>query len=380
MQHILDHSKENNFGPITAMDISQDEFLVCGHDKGGINIWELEHGVIIKSIKDYHSTAILSIKFWKDTYNHIISSDNESVIYLITLTKKLFSYEDKKVKLIDCSAGTVFSIAILRNEMIKEHPLSKLSLIALATIDKVLVISLVTMNVLYKMENDSIFGLPYLSWGIGALPGTLIYQIILISYMKDNEDNKDPILAVSWNKVIYLLKVSQSEDGSKIFKVSAHFISNKEIIYIGWISKNLILAVDGDKRIKTLYSGLFKNGDGSNLNANISEYKKAVMKTKSLNNDISYQSFLIKDPNVYQQKNIKTSFSNSNNQDFYKKSGPYYSNTILAFEGSKRIFILCVKNFYIGRLSNWDDYIKNLISQGDWLKSFTLCLDIYQGI
>ena len=204
----------------------------------------------------------------------------------------------------------------------------------------------------------------------------------------DDGDNKDPILAVSWNKVIYLLKVSQNEDGSNLFKISANFKSSTEIIYMGWISKNLILAIDQEKRIKTLYSSLFQNGDGSDPNSAMFNYKKAIMKTKSLDNDLSYQSFLIKDLNSSQKysnsteiipKKFLSNSLNNNKQDSYMKSGPCYCNTILTFEGTKRIFILCSKNLYIGRLSNWDEYIKNLISKGDWLKSLVLCLDIYQG-
>ena len=254
--------------------------------------------------------------------------------------------------------------------MIKGHLLFRLPLIAIAAIDKVLILSLGdTAIVLYKMENNSGFGLPYLSWGNGSLPG-INYPIKYLELpIIDDEDNKDPILAVSWNKVIYLLKVSQNEDGSHLFKVSANFKSSTEIIYMGWISENLILAIDQEKRIKTLYSSLFKNGDGSDPNSAMFNYKKAIMKTKCLDNDLSYQSFLIKD--------INSSPRNSNPTEIIQTNS--LSNTILTFEGTKRIFILCSKNLYIGRLNNWDEYIKNLISKGDWLKSLVLCLDIYQG-
>ena len=35
------------------MDISKDEYLVCGHEKGGINIWELEKGTNITGLQSY---------------------------------------------------------------------------------------------------------------------------------------------------------------------------------------------------------------------------------------------------------------------------------------------------------------------------------------
>jgi len=67
------------------------------------------------------------------------------------------------------------------------------------------------------------------------------------------EKTTSTILAISWGNQIELIPLVFSEElDKKNLLVKAHFIGEFEIIYMKWISYNMIIYVDSRKIIRTI--------------------------------------------------------------------------------------------------------------------------------
>ncbi len=75
------------------------------------------------------------------------------------------------------------------------------------------------------------------------------------------------IIAICWGTQIDLVPIIVADQMEKIeFKVSSYFENDYDILFMSWVSKNLILCVDQQNNILLLQTFKFvdKNHDNSN--------------------------------------------------------------------------------------------------------------------
>lgn len=324
---IFGSTKEQNYGAVSAIDISKDgDCLVAGYEKGQIIIWDLYSGSNLKTIVALHENVILKIKFYKDTKSHIITSDNVGNVYLLNVNKVLFSYTVDKQLLLCKSAGNVSSIQALRSQenFYNGHIVKNFTLVAICSINVMLIISLEPMvRILYKMERPAYVkegSVPYISWGKGCLK-------------EENSDMKNPLLAISWANIIYVFPILNIDlfDNKEAFQVKGFYYSDCDINYMSWIAPNLIVIMDSRKNFKILYSGFFEKGcydesmkPGPNL--------QCVMNCQQIDSEISFQTYF---------------------NDSTGRVRSCFQNTIVIGEQTNSIYMLGYKKLYIGRLFKW---------------------------
>lgn len=315
--------KEQNFGAVTALDISYDgESLVAGYEKGQIILWDLYSGGNLKTILGIHDKEILCLKFYKETKNHIISSDNVGFVYLITVNKVLFSYTVDKQLLLSKSAGNVSSIRNLRSQdpLYAGHMVRNYTLVALCSLNVLLIISLEPMvRILYKMERPEYIkegSVPYISWGKGCLKN-------------ENFDLKNPVLAISWGNMVFLMPIPSIDlyDNREAFQVKGLFCAESDINYMSWIAPNLLFIMDSRKIFKILYSGYFEKEKNVSSSQN-----SIVMNAQQIDSDISFQTY----------------FNDSTN-----RVRSCFQNTIAMNEISNSVYMLGYKKLFVGRLFKW---------------------------
>lgn len=324
---IFGSSKEQNNGGVSAVDISKDgESLVAGYEKGQIIIWDIYSGSILKSISGVHDTVILTIKFYKDTKSHIITSDNVGNVNLLTVNKVLFSYTVDKQLLLCKSAGNVSSIQALKSQdsFYNGHVVKTYTLVALSSLSVMLIIALEPMvRILYKMERPPYVKegyVPYISWGKGCLK-------------EDNLDMKNPLLAISWANVIYVIPIPNIElfDNKEAFQVKGFYYSDCDINYMSWIAPNLILIMDSRKNFKILYSGYFEKGcydDSLKPGANL----QCVMNCQQIDSEITFQTYF---------------------NDSTGRVRSCFQNTVVITENTNSVYMLGYKKLYVGKLFKW---------------------------
>ncbi len=173
-----DSGKDQTCGAVTALDISKDgDFLVSGFEKGLIVLWDINSGYALKNIVGISETAILCIKFYKESKSQIITSDNAGSVNLLNVNKVIFSFTVDKQLLLHKSAGKICGINILRsqNNFYINHFVRNCILVALCSMDTILIVSIEPMakSILKITKPDYVKegSVPYVSWGKGAIKG-----------------------------------------------------------------------------------------------------------------------------------------------------------------------------------------------------------------
>ena len=109
---LFELNNEENFGAITTMDISSDcETLVCGHEDGQLVLWNINTAYKIKIIFGIHSSPVLTITFWKDYKNFLLSTDLEGNLYSISIGKFFFSLIIDHQLLLEKNSGIISNIS-----------------------------------------------------------------------------------------------------------------------------------------------------------------------------------------------------------------------------------------------------------------------------
>uniref|UniRef100_A0A2K5PB67 Vacuolar protein sorting-associated protein 8 homolog n=1 Tax=Cebus imitator TaxID=2715852 RepID=A0A2K5PB67_CEBIM len=163
------------YGAISALSINNDcSRLLCGFAKGQVTMWDLASGKLLRSITDAHppGTAILHIKFTDDP-TLAICNDSGGSVFELTFKRVMGVRTCESRCLFSGSKGEVCCIEPLHSKPeLKDHPITQFSLLAMASLTKILVIGLkpslkVWMTFPYgRMDPSSV---PLLAWHFVAV-------------------------------------------------------------------------------------------------------------------------------------------------------------------------------------------------------------------
>uniref|UniRef100_A0A8C6KZS4 VPS8 subunit of CORVET complex n=1 Tax=Nothobranchius furzeri TaxID=105023 RepID=A0A8C6KZS4_NOTFU len=158
------------FGAVSALSINHDcSRLLCGFAKGQITMWDLANGKLLRTITDAHppGTAILHVKFTDDP-TVAISNDSGGSVFELTFRRVMGMRSCDSRCLFSGSKGEVCCIEPLRAPPdFTDHPIMCYSLLAMASLTKILVIGLkptlnVWMTFPYTKTDPS--SVPHLAW------------------------------------------------------------------------------------------------------------------------------------------------------------------------------------------------------------------------
>ena len=151
------------------------------------------------------------------------------------------------------------------------------------------------------------------------------------------------LLALSWfcKITVYAIPIVNKKIEFPI--LIGYYINKIPIMRISFFSNSIIFFFDEEKKIKT-------------INTN------SLSKEEILKEDNS-EGYLI-------DKNIESNFT-------LKNSEKLYYHFIISYP--KNIYIYCLNEFYHVRLLSWDECLKNLKENYDWMTMFCLGIDIYKG-
>ncbi|XP_060028078.1 vacuolar protein sorting-associated protein 8 homolog isoform X2 [Erinaceus europaeus] len=191
------------YGAISALSINSDcSRLLCGFAKGQITMWDLASGKLLRSITDAHppGTAILHIKFTDDP-TLAVCNDSGGSVFELTFKRVMGVRTCESRCLFSGSKGEVCCIEPLHSKPeLKDHPITQFSLLAMASLTKILVIGLkpslkVWMTFPYgRMDPSSV---PLLAW----------HFVSVHNYV-------NPMLAFCRGDVVHFLLVKRDESGA----------------------------------------------------------------------------------------------------------------------------------------------------------------------
>ena len=351
---------------ITCLDIT-DDFLdiLCGYQDGTIALINIRNSEIKYSTnkinKDISCLEIKIYKKEKDDIYFVSSWTNGQVFY--NSFKKLIFWRLTSSLIINnyIPFFMIKFVNISENNQYYYPELSSLNkYVLLGSLDqiKLFCIEPKIEQILEIKRPDNIIlenTAPDSQIGIGRVP-----EIVMRFAKKDEKNHL--ILIISWGKIIYFYQLTLSNgELTNEFKELGYYINIFDILRIGFINSSVVFCIDKSYGIKLLNT--FKINQGE-INFNDG---KPVIPEKNYLAEIEKSrhicEFILNEKKVLDSKNNKI--------DTFLYSILDNDCTIQVLVGEKQIY-----NY---NLVSWDYYLKELQKNNEFLKLFSVGIDIYNG-
>uniref|UniRef100_A0A673AXP5 Vacuolar protein sorting-associated protein 8 homolog n=1 Tax=Sphaeramia orbicularis TaxID=375764 RepID=A0A673AXP5_9TELE len=229
------------FGAVSALTINHDcSRLLCGFAKGQITMWDLANGKLLRTITDAHppGTAILHVKFTDDP-TLAVCNDSGGSVFELAFRRVMGMRSCDSRCLFSGSKGEVCCIEPLRAPSdFRDHPITHYSLLAMASLTKILVIGLkpslkVWMTFPYSKSDPS--SVPQLAW-----------QFVPVQKIVN------PILAFCKGDTVHFLLVKKEESGTIHVIKQRQLQISCDIISLSWINSRTLVLVDSHEKLQVL--------------------------------------------------------------------------------------------------------------------------------
>uniref|UniRef100_A0A663LYH3 Vacuolar protein sorting-associated protein 8 homolog n=1 Tax=Athene cunicularia TaxID=194338 RepID=A0A663LYH3_ATHCN len=229
------------YGAISALSINNDcSRLLCGFAKGQITMWDLASGKLLRSITDAHppGTAILHIKFTDDP-TLAICNDSGGSVFELSFKRVMGVRTCESRCLFSGSKGEVCCIEPLHAKVeLRDHPITQYSLLAMASLTKILVIGLkpslkVWMTFPYgRMDPSSV---PLLAWHFVAI-----------------QNSVNPMLAFCRGDVVHFLLVKRDDTGAIHVTKQRQLHLHYDLINFTWINSRTAVLLDSVEKLHVI--------------------------------------------------------------------------------------------------------------------------------
>ncbi|XP_075932697.1 vacuolar protein sorting-associated protein 8 homolog isoform X5 [Anarhichas minor] len=368
------------FGAVSALSINHDcSRLLCGFAKGQITMWDLASGKLLRTITDAHppGTAILHVKFTDDP-TLAVCNDSGGSVFELAFRRVMGMRSCDSRCLFSGSKGEVCCIEPLRAPPdFKDHPITQYSLLAMASLTKILVIGLkpslkVWMTFPYSKYTGSSgllrsareqLGVQCLAQGhfatghvvakdrtahLASDPASvpqLAWQFVPVQKMVN------PILAFCKGDTVHFLLVKKEETGT------IHVIKQKQlhlscdIISLSWINSRTLVLVDSHEKLQVVDRPSQEVLETLDLEQVQLVYNSRHFKSLATGGNVSQALALVGEKACYQ--------------------------SVSSYAG--QIVYLGTKSAHIMALRNWRERIDCLLKQEHFVEALSLAWSFHEG-
>nr|KAF6384137.1 VPS8 subunit of CORVET complex [Pipistrellus kuhlii] len=328
------------YGAISALSINNDcSRLLCGFAKGQITMWDLASGKLLRSITDAHppGTAILHIKFTDDP-TLAICNDSGGSVFELTFKRVMGVRTCESRCLFSGSKGEVCCIEPLHSKPdLKDHPITQFSLLAMASLTKILVIGLkpslkVWMTFPYgRMDPSSV---PLLAWHFVAAHNSV-----------------NPMLAFCRGDVVHFLLVKRDESGAIHVTKQKHLHLYYDLINFTWINSRTVVLLDSAEKLHVIDRQTQEELETVEISEVQLVYNSSHFKSLATGGNVSQALALVGEKACYQ--------------------------SISSFGG--QIFYLGTKSVYVMMLRSWRERVDHLLKQDCLTEALALAWSFHEG-
>ncbi|XP_070833577.1 vacuolar protein sorting-associated protein 8 homolog [Chaetodon trifascialis] len=328
------------FGAVSALSINHDcSRLLCGFAKGQITMWDLANGKLLRTINDAHppGTAILHVKFTNDP-TLAVCNDSGGSVFELAFRRVMGMRSCDSQCLFSGSKGEVCSIEpLLAPPDFRDHPITHYSLLAMASLTKILVIGLkpslkVWMTFPYIKSDPS--SVPQLSW-----------QFVPVQKMVN------PILAFCKGDTVHFLLVKKEETGTIHVIKQRQLYLNCDIISLSWINSRTLVLVDSHEKLQVVDRPSQEILETLDLEQVQLVYNSRHFKSLATGGNVSQALALVGEKACYQ--------------------------SVSSYAG--QIVYLGTKSAHIMALRNWRERIDCLLKQGHFVEALSLAWSFHEG-
>uniref|UniRef100_A0A8C2I9T4 VPS8 subunit of CORVET complex n=1 Tax=Cyprinus carpio TaxID=7962 RepID=A0A8C2I9T4_CYPCA len=229
------------YGAVSALSINHDcTRLLCGFAKGQITMWDLANGKLLRTMTDAHppGTAILHVKF-TDHPALAVCNDSGGSVFELSFRRVMGMRTCESRCLFSGSKGEVCCVEPLHaGPELKDHPITHYSLLAMASLTKILLIGLkpslkVWMTFPYGKTDPA--SVPLLAWQFVAAQKTI-----------------NPVLAFCRGNTIHFLLVKKDESGTIHVIKQRQLQLNCDFISLSWINPHTLVLMDSTEKLRVV--------------------------------------------------------------------------------------------------------------------------------
>ncbi|KAM4698795.1 vacuolar protein sorting-associated protein 8 homolog [Rhinophrynus dorsalis] len=328
------------YGAVSALSINNDcSRLLCGFAKGQITMWDLASGKLLRSITDAHppGTAILHIKFTDDP-TLAICNDSGGSVFELNFKRVMGVRTCESRCLFSGSKGEVCCIEPLHTKAeLRDHPITQYSLLAMASLTKILVIGLkpslkVWMTFPYgRMDPSSV---PLLAWHFVILHGSL-----------------NPMLAFCRGDVVHFLLVKRDESGAIHINKQKQLHLHYDLINFTWINARTVALLDSAEKLHVIDRQTQEELETLEISDVQLVYNSSHFKSLATGGNVSQALALVGEKACYQ--------------------------SISSYGG--QIFYLGTKSVHVMMLRNWRERVDHLLKQDCYNEALALAWSFHEG-
>ncbi|KAM7408077.1 hypothetical protein PAMA_001975 [Pampus argenteus] len=328
------------FGAVSALSINHDcSRLLCGFAKGQITMWDLANGKLLRTITDAHppGTAILHVKFTDDP-TLAVCNDSGGSVFELAFRRVMGMRSCDSRCLFSGSKGEVCCIEPLRAPPdIRDHPVTHYSLLAMASLTKILVIGLkpslkVWMTFPYSKSDPS--SVPQLAWQFVPVQKTV-----------------NPILAFCKGDTVHFLLVKKEETGTIHVIKQRQLHLSCDIISLSWINSRTLVLVDSHEKLQVVDRPSQEILETLDLEQVQLVYNSRHFKSLATGGNVSQALALVGEKACYQ--------------------------SISSYAG--QIVYLGTKSAHIMTLRNWRERIDCLLKHEHFVEALSLAWSFHEG-
>uniref|UniRef100_A0A8C3H064 Vacuolar protein sorting-associated protein 8 homolog n=1 Tax=Corvus moneduloides TaxID=1196302 RepID=A0A8C3H064_CORMO len=328
------------YGAISALSINNDcSRLLCGFAKGQITMWDLASGKLLRSITDAHppGTAILHIKFTDDP-TLAICNDSGGSVFELSFKRVMGVRTCESRCLFSGSKGEVCCIEPLHAKVdLRDHPITQYSLLAMASLTKILVIGLkpslkVWMTFPYgRMDPSSV---PLLAWHFVAV-----------------QNSVNPMLAFCRGDVVHFLLVKRDDTGAIHVTKQRQLHLHYDLINFTWINSRTAVLLDSVEKLHVIDRQTQEELETVEISEVQLVYNSSHFKSLATGGNVSEALALVGEKACYQ------SISSCGGQIFY----------------------LGTKSVHVMTLRSWRERVDHLLKQERLTDALALAWSFYEG-
>ncbi|XP_068082015.1 vacuolar protein sorting-associated protein 8 homolog isoform X2 [Anabrus simplex] len=329
-------------GSVSSLSFNHDcTRLLAGYARGHILMFDVPNGKVLRTMSDVHppGTAVLHVKF-TDSPTLALCSDSGGSVFELNFRRTMGIRGCDSKCLFSGSRGEVCCIEPLLLHPLASHPLHGVVLVAMATLSKVIVVSIrPRMQVLFTHPLQcSPATLPLLTW-----------QFVIIQ-MADSSRVVDPVLSFARESTIYFFQVSV-DSRSKIRLAPLQKLSVPYLLLsLHWLNTRTLAALDTLEQLHL-------------LDVRTQEELEVL--------DLSDIGL------VYGTSHFKGLCTGGNVSKAMALAGEHACyNSVVSF--GNQMLLLGTKKFHVLTIRTWTERLNHLMKQNRYLDALALGMAFYQ--
>ncbi|XP_029169096.1 vacuolar protein sorting-associated protein 8 homolog [Nylanderia fulva] len=315
--------------------------VLAGFVRGHILMLDSSNGKVLRILTDVHplDTAVLHVKF-TDSPKIALCSDSGGSVFELNFTRVMGVRGCDSRCLFSGSKGEVCTLEPLLLNHLPSHPLKNYTLVAMATLSKVIVVCI-------RPRMRVVLSHPLT--GASTAPPQLSWQLVVIQ-TADGSRVIDPVLALARDNVVHFYQV-YTEIGSRV-KLSPlrrmtlpYMISN-----LKWLNPRSLIVLDSQEKLHLLDVRAQDNLETLDMSRVGISYASSHFKGLSTGGNVSKAMALAGERACY--------------------------NTVIVF--GTQLLLLGTKSLHVICIRTWTERLQHLIMQKRFPEALALGLSFYQ--